>query len=176
MSFSIRNMLVLLFCTVASAVFCSTVTVTVVQNEQAPFVALQMSQTVEDELMTVLFDSGHIVSNTSVRLDGSLFSGRSFGLKEAAHGLSDYLLVVLLKYNPSEKKKPDDSAAYAQLDGLSWRLVNVAGGAVLAEKTLDLSKIPITDFDPYKQSRQLADIVGRDCLQLLYNSSKGGDK
>lgn len=176
MPFSIRNLLLPLLLAASGIASASTVTVTLVQNEQAPSVALQMSQTIEDELMSGFFASGHIVSNTEIRFDGLSFDARNFGLKDAALGMSDYLLAVSLQYNPAEKKETEGSAAYAQLDGLIWRLVKVDGGSVVAEKKLDLSKVPITDFDPYKQSRNVASFVGRDCLLLLSKSSQGGTK
>jgi hypothetical protein len=149
-------------------------TVSIVQNEKAPAVALEMSQTIEDELMNDYFDAGHIVSNTDIRFDGSKFKAANFGIKEAAFGMSDYLLAVYLQYGPGEIKDEKKGITYAQLDTVVWRLVEVRSSNIVAEQTLDATKIHVTDFDPYQQSRLVADQASGASIDALNRNKTGG--
>jgi hypothetical protein len=63
-----------------------TVTIAVSQNEKAPDIAFEMTVTVEDELMSLLYESGHIVTSNAVSLKGSLFSDESFGWRRRPKG------------------------------------------------------------------------------------------
>jgi hypothetical protein len=151
----------------SAAVHAASVTVSVVQNERAPVIAIDMSRTIEDELMGGYFDAGHIVSSTSIRLDGSKFAQKNFGIKEAAFGYSDYLLAVYLEYGPNELKIEEKKITYAELRTIVWRVVDVKTSKILEEKTIDVTKIRVTDFDPYEQSRLIADTVMNASLERL---------
>jgi len=166
---------ILLLClTVLSAAFADTVTLTVVQNEKAPAIALEMSDTIEDEIFSCFFDAGHIASNTDVRFDGSRFSEKNFGVKEAAFGLSDFLVVISLQYGPAEVTDKERKITYAELDTLTWRLVEVTSVKTVMQKTIDVKKIRVTDFDPYAQVRQVADIAANDSLNAISEFKEGG--
>jgi hypothetical protein len=152
-----------------------TVTIAVVQNESAPAIAIDMSQTIEDELMGNYFDAGHIVSNTAIRNDGSKFEESNFSVKEAAFGLSDYLVVVSLGYGPAVMKDEAKKLTWAELVSLKWKVVRVQNSLIVAEQSVDVSKIKVTDFDPYKQSRLVADTVGEQTLDAIAKSKTGGE-
>lgn len=150
-----------------------TVTVTVVQNENAPAIALQMSQAIEDEILGDYFNAGQIVSNTQVRYDGSHYSEKNFGIKEAAFGLSDYLVVINLQYGPGEVVDKDKQITYAELNVLDWRLVKVLTSEVLVEKSINVKNIKVMDSDPYKQSRIVAGMAANDSLQAIPINNQG---
>ncbi len=145
----------------------ATITLSVVQNEDAPEIALQMSQTVEDQLFANYFDSGHIVSNSDISFDGSQFEKTSYGIKEAAFGLSDYLIVIYLHYGPQELQNVEKKTSFAELNTLSWRVMNVLTSKVIAEKSIDITKIKVLDADPYKQARILTDAISTETMKAL---------
>ncbi len=161
---------------VLSGASAATISLSVVQNEQAPAIALQMSQTIEDELFGNFFDSGHIISNSDIHLDGSRFSEPNYGIKEAAFGLSDFLVVVYLHFGPAERKNVEKKQSFAELNSLTWRVVRVLSSEILGESTIDMSKVKITDFDPYQQSRIVADMVGAQTIAVVQGSKRGEKK
>lgn len=163
-----------MFC--ISALGAANITVTVVQNEDAPSIALEMSQTIEDEMLGNYFEYGHIVSNTGIRFDGIKFVEKNFGVKEAAFGLSDYLVAVFLQYGPAEIINSEKKTSYAELNKVLWRVVHVLSSAVIAENTIDATKIKVIDFDPYKQARLVADQVSSESLKALQNRKSGEKK
>lgn len=164
---------VLLLAGVLCQTHAETITITIVQNETAPAIALNMSQTIEDELLDDYFDNGHIVSNTEIRFDGANFVKPNFGLKEAAFGDSDYLLAVYLEYGPGEKRDEEKNLTWAELVSLEWRLVRVLRSTVVAESVVEVSKVKITDFDPYQQSRMVADLVSEQSLGAIQKAKQG---
>jgi len=154
----------------------ATVTVSVVQNEKAPEVALEMSRTVEDELLGQFFDLGHIVSNSDISFKGSLFSQKNFGIKEAAFGMADYLVLVLLSYGPGERKNDETGMIYAELQKLSWRVVQVQDSAILDEKTIEYNDKTVKDFDPYAAVRVPARQIASDSISIMERNSQGGKR
>jgi hypothetical protein len=169
-----KSLFLLFFFTICSfAGMTQTVTLSIVQNEKAPAVALEMSRIIEDQMFGNFFDSGLIASNSNIRFDGSQFGQKNFGIKEAAFGLSDYLIAVYLQYNPEEKKDDMLKLTYANLDSVSWRVVRVLSSEIVDEKTINVSKIKVTDSDPYKQVRTVADEISNGALSLL---QKQGEK
>lgn len=167
---------VFLSLSVVSGAGAATISLSVVQNEQAPAIALDMSRTIEDELFGNFFDAGHIISNSDIRFDGSRFVEANYGIKEAAFGLSDFLVVVSLHYGPAEKKDTETKLSYAELDSLAWRVVRVLSSEILGESTIDVSKVKVTDFDPYRQSRIVADLVGAQTIAVVRGSKRGEKK
>jgi hypothetical protein len=170
-----RAVIFLLLISITS-VHAASITVSIVQNEQAPAIAIDISRTIEDELFNDYYDAGHIVSNTDIRFDGSSFTQKNFGIKEAAFGFSDFLVTVYLEYGPGEIKDTEKKTTYAELRSLVWRVVQVNNSAILASDTIDVTKIKVTDFDPYKQSRLVADRVTDSTLKILAKASSGGNK
>lgn len=160
-------------CACVSSVSAATVTLSVVQNEQAPEVALEISQTIEDQLFGDFFEAGHIVSNDDIRMDGSRFVEKNFGIKQAAFGLSDFLIVVYLHYGPGVINDTEKKMTYAELDTLSWRVVRVLSSEILGEGAIDVTKIQVRDFDPNNQSRLIASLVSKETLKLLVNRTQG---
>ncbi len=154
----------------------ATITLSVVQNEQAPAIALQMSQTIEDELLGDYFEYGHIISNSDIRFDGSRFAEANFGIKEAAFGLSDYLVVVYLHFGPAEKKDAEKKMSWAELDSMTWRVVRVLTSEILGEDSIDATKVKVTDFDPYRQARTVADLAGTLTLAVVKDAKRGEKK
>lgn len=160
---------IFLSCGILSA---QTFTISIVQNENAPAIAIEMSRTIEDELLDFFFNSGFIVSNTDISFDGKSFSKKNFGIKEAAFGMSDFLLVVQLTYASSEKSNPENKKSYAQLDSLVWRLARVKDSHIISEVAFDISSVPVKDFDPYKQSRMLTKKVAEQAIKTLRDEVK----
>lgn len=165
---------IILLMTVCSAFLCAaTITVTVVQNEGAPDIAIQMSRTVEDELLGQYFNAGHIVSNTEVLKNGSRFSERNYGIKEAAFGMSDYLLVVYLQYGPGEIKNEEKKMSWAELKTITWRIVAVPTSRIIEERSVEYSTFPVDDFDPYLQVRKPAGLIVRESLPVIKRDRQG---
>ena len=159
--------IVLFQCFCVFGVHCATISLSVVQNEEAPAIALEMSQTVEDQMFNRCFNAGHILSNVDIRFDGSLFSTANFGIKEAAFGLSDYLIVVYLYYGPQEIQNKEMKLTYAELNTITWRIVRVDSSKILSEKKINVIDMKIQDADPYKQTRIITDSICTDALNTI---------
>ena len=136
---------------------------------------MEMSNAIEDEIFGCYFEAGHITSNTEIRLDGSRFAEKNFGIKEAALGLSDFLVVIDLQYGPAEIIDTEHKITYAELDTLTWRLVEVKSSKIVLEKKIDVKAIKVTDFDPYKRSRFVAQTTASDSLTAIANFKEGRD-
>lgn len=154
-----------------SAAGAQTFNLSIVQNEKAPAIAIELSRVVEDEILGQCFNAGLIISNDEIRFNGSDFSDKKFGIKQAAFGMSDYLLAVLLVYGKNEKKI-EKSLTYAELEKIQWRLVKVSDSSVIAEKTIKASSIPVQDSDPYNQARVIARSITSETTELVRNSGK----
>ncbi len=160
----------------ASGLSSETVTITLVQNEKAPSIALEMSYAIEDAIFGKFYEAGHIASNTDIRFDGSRYRERGFGVKEAAFGMSDFLLAVFVQYGPQEITDPAKKITYAELDSLHWRLVRVTNGKTVDEGKLDVRKIPVTQSDPYLQARVDAEMVADEALAAITSTHEGSDR
>lgn len=150
-----------------TGLFGETVTITLVQNEKAPAVALEMSNAIEDEIFGRFYDAGHITSNTSIRFDGSRYRERGFGVKEAAFGLSDLLVAVMVQYGPQEVTDSEKKITYAKLDSITWRIVEVSSSKIVMEKKLDVKTIKVTQADPYQQARTDASMAADEALKAI---------
>lgn len=174
---STRGLAAILFLMISiPALHAASITVSVIQNEEAPAIAVDISRTIEDELLNDYFNAGHIVSNTEIRFDGVAFAKKNFGIKEAAFGFSDFLIAVYLEYGPGEINDTEKKKSYAELRSLAWRVAQVNNSAILASGSIDVTKIKVTDFDPYKQSRLVADRVTDATLKILEKGTSGGNK
>ena len=156
-----------------SGLSAETVTITLVQNEKAPAIALEMSNAIEDEIFGHFYDAGHIASNTEIRYDGSRFREKNFGVKEAAFGYSDFLVAVSVQYGPAEITDKEKKITYAELDAITWRLVEVKTSKIVAEKKIDAKKVPVTQSDPYLQARVDAGIASDDALKAIEKFNEG---
>ena len=157
-----------------SSLQAETVTISVVQNENAPSIASDMSRTIEDEVLGAYFDNGHIVSTSDLRFDGIQFTEKNFGIKEAAQGFSDYLIAILLNYSPGVLEDVDKKTSWAELNNLVWRVVRVSDSKIISEKSIDANKIKVMDSDPYKQARIVADQAIKDTLAAIAKGKLGG--
>ncbi|HHU36846.1 MAG TPA: hypothetical protein GXZ47_06415 [Treponema sp.] len=171
----LRRMLLtfLLTAVVTAVAVAQTITITVVQDTTAPEVALSMSRVLEDEILGSYFENGKIVTNTDIAFDGHNYTEKNYGVKKAAHGLSDYVLVVYMHYGPGEKKHEKLNVKYAELKKASWRLVHVKSIKTIGEQDLDLSAVPIREFDPYMQIRMLGAVIAQNSLTALREAGKG---
>lgn len=155
-----------------SAAGAQTFNLSIVQNEKAPAISIELSRVVEDEILGQCFNAGLIISNDEIRFNGSDFPDKKFGIKQAAFGMSDYLLAVLLVYGKNEKKIEEKSLTYAELEKIQWRLVKVSDSSVIAEKTIKASSIPVQDSNPYNQARVIARSITSETTELVINSGK----
>lgn len=160
----------------SASAYAESVTIALAQNAQAPAVALEMSRTIEDEILNDYFDGGHIVSNMPIAMEGSSFKKKNFSVKEAAFGYSDYVIAVYLEYGPDEIKDEEKKTSYAELRSIVWRVVLVSSSKVVDEKTIDATKLKIRDFDPYKRARMIADQISAASLAAVVRSEQGGKK
>lgn len=167
-----KILLCMLSCLSLSYIYASAITVTLVQNEKAPSTAVVMTQFLEETLLNSLFEQGHIVSNTEIRFDGSKFNDLNFGLKEASFGMSDYLITVLLQYSNEEKKDVNNNSAYAQLQGIQWKITSVASQKVLFSNIFDISKIVKTETDPYQQAKKIGIELSNESNSFIKNHKK----
>lgn len=151
-----------------------TITVAVAQNESAPASAVLMSKTVEDELLGIMFDQGYIVSTAELSMKDEAFSAPNFGVKEAAFGLSDYLIAVRIRYGADEKKDPDKNVSYAQILSLDWKLVRVVNPVILASGSISPKTVTVLDQDPYGDARRLIDSAYPAIGKALGEAKKGG--
>lgn len=165
-------LIVLLTVTTFSYLFAETVTITVVQNKDAPEIAIDMSRIVEDAVLGSYFDNGMIVTNTDIRHDEKRYPEKNYGVKDAAHGLSDYVVVVLLMYGPNEKINEEENFTYAELKSASWKLVNVQTSEKITQQDMDLRSVAVGESDPYKKVRNLGEIIARNSLQALRDVRK----
>lgn len=156
-----------------SCAFADTVTITLVQNEKAPAIALDMSNTIEDEIFGRFYEAGHIASNTDLRFDGSKYHDQNYGVKEAAFGLSDFLVAVSVQYGPAEITDTEKKITYAELDSLTWRVVDVKTAKTVVEKKIDIKKIKVTQSDPYQQARIYAGMATDEALAAIAKFNEG---
>lgn len=170
----LRRLLSILLLAITTTAFAAaqTITITVVQDESAPEVALDMSRVLEDEMLGCYFESGKIVTNTDIALDGKKYYEKNYGVKNAAHGLSDYVLIVYMQYGAGEKKHEKLNVKYAELKKASWRLVHVLSIETIAEQDLDLGSVPVREFDPYMQIRMLGAEIAQNSLTALREAGK----
>ncbi|HPA10476.1 MAG TPA: hypothetical protein PLV73_06615 [Treponemataceae bacterium] len=166
-------MVILIMISTAFVLTAQTVTITIVQNKNAPDTALGMSRVVEDALLGVYYDSGMIVTTTEIAFDGNNYRDKNYGVKAAAHGMSDYVLVVYMQYGQAEKTNTELGLKYAELKKATWKLVHVRDIIIIEEQKLDLSAVPIKEFDPYKQISMLGELIARDSLQAMRDTVKG---
>ncbi len=159
----------------AASGFSQTVTVAVTQNANAPESAYLMSGTIEDELFSLMFDSGFIVSNVSIGRAEAPWDSPLFAVKEAAFGMSDYLVALRVSYSAEEKKLEDGKTSYAQLQGLEWRLVRVNNPVILASGTAEPETSLVVDQDPYAEARILTDQLYSAVFKALSEAKKGGN-
>jgi len=159
-----------------AALNAQTVTVSVAQNAAAPGSATAMSKTVEDELLGTMFDRGYIVSTTALAEKDDGFETPNYGVKEAAFGLSDYLIAIRVRYGTQEMTNPDKNTAFAQILSLDWKLVRVANPAVLASGSIIPERATVLDQDPYADARRLIDGAYPAIEKALGEAKKGGSR
>ncbi len=155
-----------------SAVHAATVLVAVMQNEQAPATALQMSSAMEDQILGAYFDWGHIVTNDEITSEGSSFTEKGYGLGPARAVWADFMLVILLEYSPVEVVDSSLGITYARLSGISWRMVQVRDGIILVEKKLPPTSVPVSEPDPYRRARILADTIAKESRDALLGARR----
>lgn len=146
------------------------------QNGSAPAIAIDTSRTIEDELFSVFFDAGHIVSNTDIGSGDESFSDPYFGVKEATLGDSDFLVLAYLDYNPAVETDTEKKLSWAVLNSIKWRVVRLNLAKSVIEGTLDTHEIEVIDTDPYKQSRVVADELGKKTLLAIRTITQGERK
>lgn len=153
--------------------FSATVTIAIVQNESAPLIALDTSRTIEDELFNLFFDAGHIVSNADISSAGIAYDDPYFGVKDASLGDSDYLVAVFLEFSPAVQTDTDKKLSWAVLNSIKWKVVRLNLQKNSTEGTMDIKDIEVMDFDPYKQSRVVADELGKKMLAAIQMMKQG---
>lgn len=158
------------------AVNAQTILIAIAQNSAAPVSAVTMSKTVEDELLGLLFERGIIVSSAELALSDDGYDTPNFGIKDAAFGMSDYLIAIRLTYGAEEKKLADGLQTYAQLLSLDWKLVRVINPVVLSSGSMKTENGPIVDNDPYRESRLVLDAAYPSIDNALREATKGGKR
>lgn len=153
----------------------STVTVSMAQNKNAPAIAVEMTRVIEDQIMNDYFASGEIVSNMEIVENCSSFDNPMFSVKEASHGMSDFLLAVFLEYGPDEKKFTDSEATYAELKEVNWRVVDVRSPQVLGSGSFKVSNSRVQEQNPYECARIIAGLISKEGLKIQ-NGDNGGNK
>lgn len=164
--------------------FASMVTLSIVQNEEAPSTAIETSRILEDELFSLFFSMGTIVTNIDIGMDGSRFKDPLYSVKEASWGGSDYLLVIYLEYKPEEKEDETEANTETETEikkpgpveliSISWRLVHV-----MSAKTLETGETPkgfrgISETDPAKKAQILANQLYPLFNTAISKAKKGG--
>ncbi len=151
-----------------------TITVAMAQNASAPESAVIMSKNVEDEILGIMFDRGYIVSTAELALADDGFAAPNFAVKEAAFGMSDYLIAVNVKYGVDEIKDSEKNVSYAQILSLDWKLVRVSNPVILASGTVRPERTTVVDQDPYGDARRLIDGAYPSIEKALGEAKKGG--
>lgn len=158
------------------AAYSQTVTVAIAQNASAPVSAATMSKTIEDELLALLFERGIIVSTAELELSDEGYETPNFAVKDAAFGMSDYLIAMRLRYGAEELKLADGLQTYSQLLSLDWKLVRVMNPIVLFSGSLIPEDGPIVDNDPYRESRLILDAAYPAINKALNQAITGGNR
>lgn len=153
--------------------FSATVTIAIVQNGTAPAIAIDTSRTIEDELFNAFFDAGHIVSNADIGTSDEAYGDPYWGVKDATLGDSDYLVLACLEYSPAVQSDTDKKLSWAVLNAIRWRVVRLNIGKAALEGALDVKDIEVMDSDPYKQSRIVADELGKRTLEAIRTIRQG---
>lgn len=145
----------------------ATVAVSIAQNATAPATAVDMSRTVEGEIMGVFYDSGHIVTSNALSMSDDSFEDASFGVAEASEGYSDYLVAARLTYAKDEITDEALKLTYADLETVSWRVIQLSTGKTIAESTVLLSDFKSEDPDPFVQTRTSARKIAVDSMNAI---------
>lgn len=151
----------------------ATVTVAIAQNAAAPALALEMSRTVEDEIMGFFFDSGHIVTSNALAMNDSSFDDLSFGVNEASEGFADYLVTARLTYGADERKDELLGITFAELRTITWRVVRLSTGTMVAGNDVVLRDFKSVDPDPYLQARAAAKRIAANSMKEIDRDIEG---
>lgn len=166
----------LCFLCLAATISASTVTISMVQNKNAPGIAVEMTRVIEDQIMNDYFASGEIVSNIEIIQDGNAFANPLFSVEEASAGMSDFLLAVYLEYGPEAKKTSDSGASYAELKKVNWRVVDVRSPRILGGGAFQVGNSRVQEQNPYECARVLAGHISKEGLKIQNGAKVGGGK
>ena len=150
----------------------ATVTVSVSQNSDAPSNALEMTRIIESEIMSEYFNSGEIVSNTQIVEEALSSSRRRSLIREAAMGMSDFLLFVYLEYDPNKKIVADSGGVYASLVKAEWQVISVPSSQVLGNGSLEIKESEIHRRNPNENARAAARMISREGLKVQHEAGR----
>ena len=161
----------LLFSASATA---ATVTVSLSQNGNAPSGALEITRVIENAIMSEYFNSGQIVSNTQIIEDGAPSQKEMRILvREAALGMSDFLLSVYLEYEPSKKVVSDAAGSYTALKKAEWQVIDVQSSQVVGSGTLLIEESRSWKNKPYESARAAAVAICNESLKAQAGAKEG---
>ena len=157
---------------ISANVAAATVTISMSQNGDAPLNALEITRIIENEIMNEYFNSGQIVSSTQIML-GALSSAEMRSLvREAAAGMSDFLLSVYLEYESNKKVVAGAGSAYASLKRAEWQLVDVPSSQVVGSGSIEIQESEAQKRNPNEGARSLARAISRESLKVQADAGR----
>ena len=153
-------------------VFAATVTVSMCQNEGAPTNSLEMTRVIEGEIMNEYFNSGQIVSNTQI-IEGAISSSvRRSLVREAAAGMSDFLMAVYLEYDRDKKIVTDTGVIHALLKKVEWQVIDVSSSRVVGSGSFAIEESEIPKRNPNEAARAAARRISRESLEVQHGAGR----
>ncbi len=121
--------------------FARQISIQIVQHDTINDSVRENSLQLEDELMTVFFESGYIVTNSPAVTSKALIKT---GMGEAYDGCSEYFVQLRLFYDePKNDLQKVDWTLYSVLTGKKIKESSVKEIAVTKKNTKDLHKLSI---------------------------------
>ena len=157
----------------SAGAFAATVTVSMSQNSDAPSSAIEMTRVIENAIMGEYFNSGQIVSNTGIMQGEPSPSETRALVREAAAGMSDFLLSVRLEYEPNKKIVTDAGGVYALLKKAEWQVIDVASSKIVGSGSLLMEEGGTQGKKPYESARAAAAAISKESLKAQAEAEEG---
>lgn len=94
----------------------------------------EQALTIEDEVMTIFFDYGYIVTNSNAQVSASDTQDKKFydiGITEAIDGFSDYFIQIVLHYDTLHQ-----SGDAPELKKIDWTIASAKSGEKIQNDTI----------------------------------------
>jgi hypothetical protein len=129
---------IIFFSLSAASVFCTSLSIQIVQVQPGQDKICQTSQLFEQSVIDFFFESGHIVSNSPIYISTTGEKDEADlhqAIYDASAGYLSYFVSIAIQYAPAESVNPD-MPRLADIKSVSWKTYSVASGQELAEGTM----------------------------------------
>lgn len=140
----------------------TTISIQVVQMDDANVDVTDSSLLIEEGIMDFMFSQGYIVSNSPIIYNkDKAKNGMKVSLEEAQNGSADYLAYITIYFDRGKSVAPE-STLLSNIELAQWKLVKVRGQQQLdggTEKPGQLVNIDDSERGLSTFSQQLAEVI-----------------